>query len=96
VSLWYHFKSALRDVTRALGLEAGQIDRLSRSMYWWDKGKVIPEHLRKCEFDPWSYAYIYDYINKRFCAPFVASCWNVILQIVERNEMQVGTNCLSR
>ena len=48
----YRCKSALRDVGRALGLESGQIDRLARSMSWWDGRKVIPERMREAGLDP--------------------------------------------
>jgi error-prone DNA polymerase len=48
----YRSKSALRDVGRALGLESGQIDRLARSMRWWDGRKVIPERMREAGLDP--------------------------------------------
>jgi error-prone DNA polymerase len=50
----YRAKSALRDVGKALGLELGQIDRLARSMSWWDGRKAIPERLRECGIDPQS------------------------------------------
>ena len=48
----YRSKSALRDVGRALGFEAGQIDRLARSMRWWDGRQVIPERMREAGLDP--------------------------------------------
>ena len=48
----YRSKSALRDVGRALGLESGQIDRLARSMRWWDGHKVIPERMREAGLYP--------------------------------------------
>ncbi len=48
----YRAKSALRDVGRVLGFESGQIDRLARSMRWWDGHKVIPERLREAGLDP--------------------------------------------
>ena len=48
----YRSKSALRDVGRALGLESGQIDRLARSMRWWDGRKVIPERMLEAGLDP--------------------------------------------
>ena len=48
----YRSKSALRDVGRALGLETGQLDRLARSMSWWDGRKVIPERMREAGLDP--------------------------------------------
>ena len=45
-------KSALRDVGKALGFASGQLDRLARSMRWWDGRKVIPERLREAGLDP--------------------------------------------
>ena len=48
----YRSKSALRDVGHALGFESGQIDRLTRSMRWWDGHKVIPERMREAGLDP--------------------------------------------
>jgi error-prone DNA polymerase len=48
----YRSKSALRDVGRALGFESGQIDRLARSMRWWDGRQVIPERMREAGLDP--------------------------------------------
>ncbi len=48
----YRSKSALRDVGRALGFASGQIDRLARSMRWWDGRKVIPERMREAGLDP--------------------------------------------
>ena len=48
----YRSKSALRDVGRALGFESGQIDRLTRSMRWWDGRNVIPERMREAGLDP--------------------------------------------
>jgi error-prone DNA polymerase len=50
----YRAKSALRDVGKALGLAASQIERLARSMSWWDGSKAIPERLRECGIDPQS------------------------------------------
>ena len=48
----YRAKSALRDVGRALGFENAMIDRLARSMSWWDGRKVIPERAREAGLDP--------------------------------------------
>ena len=48
----YRPKSALRDVGKALGLELSQVDRLARSMHWWDGRRVAPERLREAGFDP--------------------------------------------
>jgi error-prone DNA polymerase len=47
----YRPKSALRDVGKALGLELAQVDRLARSMHWWDGRHVAPERLRESGFD---------------------------------------------
>ena len=48
----YRPRSALRDVGKALGLEALQIDQLARSMQWWDGRKVDDERVREAGFDP--------------------------------------------
>ena len=45
-------KSALRDVGKALGLSLDQVDRLARSMSWWDGKKIKPERLLDAGFDP--------------------------------------------
>ncbi len=48
----YRPKSALRDTGRALGLDAGQLDRLAKSLAWWDGGQVLPQRLAEAGFDP--------------------------------------------
>ncbi|HSG64189.1 MAG TPA: error-prone DNA polymerase, partial [Gammaproteobacteria bacterium] len=48
----YRPRSALRDVGKALGLELSQVDRLAKSMNWWDGRRVLPERLREGGFDP--------------------------------------------
>ncbi len=48
----YRPRSALKDVGKALGLEVDQIERLSRTMQWWDGRHVAPERLREAGFDP--------------------------------------------
>ncbi len=48
----YRPRSALRDVGKALGLSLDQVDRLAKSMTWWDGRRVIPERLREAGFDP--------------------------------------------
>jgi len=48
----YRPRSALRDVGKALGLDLVQVDRLARSMQWWDGQRVDPERIRACGFDP--------------------------------------------
>jgi error-prone DNA polymerase len=48
----YRPKSALRDVGKALGLAPAQVDRLAKSLAWWDGRKVLPERLRELGLDP--------------------------------------------
>ena len=48
----YRPKSALRDVGKALGLSLDQVDRLAKSMAWWDGRCIKPERLREAGFDP--------------------------------------------
>ena len=50
----YRAKSALRDVGRALGFENALLDRLARSMSWWDGRKAIPERMQEAGLDPQS------------------------------------------
>jgi error-prone DNA polymerase len=42
----------LRDVGKALGFEPAAIDRLARSIQWWDGQRIDPERLRAAGFDP--------------------------------------------
>ncbi|HEY5764080.1 MAG TPA: error-prone DNA polymerase, partial [Rhodocyclaceae bacterium] len=48
----YRRKSALRDVGRALGFDATQIDALSASLAWWDKPEDWPERLAGVGLNP--------------------------------------------
>jgi len=48
----YRPRGALRDVGKALGLSLDQVDRLARSMAWWDGRKIKPERLAEAGFDP--------------------------------------------
>jgi error-prone DNA polymerase len=48
----YRPRSAVRDVGKALGLELGQVDRLAKSLAWWDSRHALPERLREAGFDP--------------------------------------------
>jgi error-prone DNA polymerase len=48
----YQPKSALRDVGKALGLEPGQVDRLSKNLAWWDDRDALPRRLREIGLDP--------------------------------------------
>ena len=48
----YRPKSAMRDVGKALGFSLEQVDRLAKSMAWWDGRSVVPERLAEAGFDP--------------------------------------------
>jgi len=48
----YRPRSALRDIGKALGLEQSIVDRLARSMMWWDGRSAMPERLREAGVDP--------------------------------------------
>ncbi|MBI3069378.1 MAG: error-prone DNA polymerase, partial [Betaproteobacteria bacterium] len=48
----YRPRSALRDLGKTLGLGPAQVDRLAKSMAWWDGGRVKPERLAAAGVDP--------------------------------------------
>jgi error-prone DNA polymerase len=48
----YRPRGALRDLGKALGLSLDQVDRLARSMAWWDGRRIRPERLLEAGFDP--------------------------------------------
>ncbi|HYA46054.1 MAG TPA: PHP domain-containing protein, partial [Burkholderiales bacterium] len=48
----YRPKSALRDLGKALGLDPRQVDRIAKSVAWWDDRKDLAERLREAGFDP--------------------------------------------
>ncbi len=48
----YRPKSALRDVGKALGLALDQVDRISKSLAWWDSQDQLRERLVELGFDP--------------------------------------------
>ena len=48
----YRPKSALRDAGKALGLDALQVDRIAKSIAWWDDRKELAARLRDAGFDP--------------------------------------------
>ena len=48
----YRPKGALRDVGKALGLSLDQVDKLAKTMAWWDGRKIIPQRLEEAGFDP--------------------------------------------
>jgi error-prone DNA polymerase len=47
----YRPRSALRDVGKALGLDLGQVDRLAKSMAWWDDREELLTRLVEAGFD---------------------------------------------
>jgi error-prone DNA polymerase len=50
----YRPRSALRDVGKALGLSGLQVDRLARSMQWWDGSEVDDSRVIEAGLDPGS------------------------------------------
>ena len=48
----YRPKSAVRDVGRALGLDAAQLDRLAGAFAWWDGHAIHADRIREAGFDP--------------------------------------------
>ncbi len=48
----YRPRSAIRDVGKALGLDLNQLDRLAKSIQWWDRDVLRSEALRGLGFDP--------------------------------------------
>lgn len=47
----YHARSALKDVGKALGLEASLIERISKSQQWWDGTDAVAKYLGEAGFD---------------------------------------------
>ena len=47
-------RSAVRDVGKALGMGLDQVDRLARSLAWWDGHKVLDDRVRDVGVDPQS------------------------------------------
>ncbi|HUO79194.1 MAG TPA: error-prone DNA polymerase [Steroidobacteraceae bacterium] len=48
----YRPRSALRDIGKALGLDALTCERLARSMQWWDGNGIDAERVREAGLDP--------------------------------------------
>jgi len=48
----YQPKSALRDVGKALGLDALHVDRIAKSIAWWDDRRELVARLREAGYDP--------------------------------------------
>ena len=50
----YRPKSAIRDCGKALGLELAQVERLAKTLSWWDRRQNLPERIAEAGFDPGS------------------------------------------
>jgi error-prone DNA polymerase len=48
----YRRRSAIRDVGKALGLSLDLVDRLAKSIEWWDKGGIDPASVREMGLNP--------------------------------------------
>ncbi|WP_346837130.1 error-prone DNA polymerase [Microbulbifer sp. SAOS-129_SWC] len=48
----YRFKSALRDIGKALGIGAATIEQLIAERAWWDKLEDFPRQMQKVGIDP--------------------------------------------
>lgn len=48
----YRSRSAIRDVGKALGLSVDQVDRLAKSLTWWDGRQTLPTRLEELGFEP--------------------------------------------
>ncbi|WP_091386990.1 error-prone DNA polymerase [Microbulbifer marinus] len=48
----YRFKSALRDIGKALGISAATIEQLVAERAWWDKLEDFPQQMQKVGIDP--------------------------------------------
>ena len=48
----YRPRSAVRDAGKALGLSLSQVDRLAKSLAWWDGRRILKERLHEVGFDP--------------------------------------------
>jgi len=48
----YRRRSAVRDVGKALGMDLAQVDRLAKSLAWWDGRDGLAGRVREAGFDP--------------------------------------------
>ncbi len=48
----YRTRSAVRDLGKALGLDLGEVDRVAKSLSWWDGECVLEERMREAGLDP--------------------------------------------
>ncbi len=47
----YRPRSAIRDVGKALGLSAAQIDQIAKSTQWWNRTEALPAQIRSAGLD---------------------------------------------
>jgi error-prone DNA polymerase len=52
VVITYRGRSAVREVGKVLGLSLDCVDRLAKSMDWWDRGTIAPDRLRELGLNP--------------------------------------------
>jgi error-prone DNA polymerase len=48
----YQPRSALRDMGKAAGIGAEQIEAMAKSMAWWDRREEMPQRMREAGLDP--------------------------------------------
>ena len=51
----YRWRSAIRDVGKALGIEELQVSALARSLQWWESGVIDEQRIREAGLDPKSW-----------------------------------------
>ncbi|NEX62809.1 error-prone DNA polymerase [Noviherbaspirillum galbum] len=52
VVITYRPRSVLRDVGKALGVDAGIVDQVAKSHRWWDSKQALAERFLECGLDP--------------------------------------------
>ncbi|VCU70350.1 Error-prone DNA polymerase [Pigmentiphaga humi] len=55
VVITYRSRSVLRDVGRALGMDAALVDRVAKAHQWWDGRNAILDRFQECGLDPASH-----------------------------------------
>ena len=74
----YRPRSALRDVGKALGFDTAQVDRLAKSIQWWDGRRIDPERIRAAGLDAADHRVVRLIAlvarDPRLSAPLVAAC----------------------
>jgi error-prone DNA polymerase len=48
----YRPRSALRDIGKALGFAPEQVDRIAKTLSWWDGRETLPERIAEAGLDP--------------------------------------------